>query len=132
MQGRGIAVALPALVVLSLYLSLLLPCATATVSPIVVRGRHLVDSVTQRRFFVKGSGYDYVRKTAVPVRLRHPTSLRCCSPSRSSFVMPQDVSNSNAKHWRPAINALLNAAPHINTIRLYEGQPCTHTKPHHS
>ena len=47
---------------LALLLCLVPPhlCVDASVAPIVVRGRHLVDSVTQQRFFVKGSGYDYV------------------------------------------------------------------------
>ena len=61
------------------------------VSPIVVSGNRLLDSSTHRRFLVQGVGYDY------------------------------DMSNSAVQQWRPAINALLTAAPHVNTIRLYEG-----------
>ena len=60
----------------------------SAVSPVIVSGNRLVDSSTHRRFLVQGSGYDY------------------------------DVSNDNVQQWRPAINALLTAAPHINTIRL--------------
>ena len=61
------------------------------VSPVVVSGNRLLDSSTHRRWMMQGVGYDY------------------------------DVSNDNVQQWRPAINALLTAAPHVNTIRLYEG-----------
>jgi hypothetical protein len=60
------------------------------VSPIVVRGKHLVDSGSGRRFMLQGVGYEY------------------------------DVSNENVGNWRPAINALLTAAPHVNSVRLYD------------
>ena len=81
----------------SLLLHALLLCALllpcACVSPLVVAGKWLLDSATRRRFFVQGSGYDY------------------------------DVSNDNRAQWRPAVNALFTAAPHINAIRLYEVDP---------
>ena len=80
-----------------LFRTLLLLCLLLPpclcVSPVVVSGRRLVDSSTRRRFLVQGSGYDY------------------------------DVSNANRAQWRPALNALLTAAPHLNTIRLYEVDP---------
>ena len=65
MQTGKPAVPLRTLILLLVHIALLLPRVTVGVSPIVVRGRHLVDSVTQRRFFVKGSGYDYVSTSAL-------------------------------------------------------------------
>ena len=73
-----------------LLLTVCSPPVCKSVSPIVVRGKHLVDSGSGRRFMVQGVGYDY------------------------------DVSNENIANWRPAINALLTAAPHVNSIRLYD------------
>lgn len=53
-------------------------------SPVVVRGRHLIDSVTQRRFFVKGSGYDYVSNSLTHSQLRLNSTPHCCRHSHLS------------------------------------------------
>jgi len=96
----------------------------AAINPIIIKGNQMFDSITKRRFFMRGIAYD-------PMPFAWPGGGDCTAGDAEGYddpntdVLADDFTENDWTDWEDDLEQI--ASMNVNTIRLYHIDP---TKPH--